>query len=164
MRRIRRARRKRTCPKRRLVKSPGKVLPKITVIPTDRNARRFCSGYLNRAVAMQQPNDVASAIRHSHVFLGTGHEQNERKTWGVIVLCGIMMVVEIVGGSLFGSLALVADGLHTVSYTHLRAHETRHDLVCRLLLEKKKKKKKKQQITLHTKKIQQPKKHNKPKK
>src|SRR5450756_3048400 len=31
-----------------------------------------------------------------------------------------------------------------VSYTHLRAHETRHDLVCRLLLEKKKKKKTKQ--------------------
>src|SRR5450756_768628 len=27
---------------------------------------------------------------------------------------------------------------HAVSYTHLRAHETRHDLVCRLLLEKKK--------------------------
>src|SRR5450759_5614422 len=26
----------------------------------------------------------------------------------------------------------------SVSYTHLRAHETRHDLVCRLLLEKKK--------------------------
>src|SRR5450756_2995677 len=31
--------------------------------------------------------------------------------------------------------------LVAVSYTHLRAHETRHDLVCRLLLEKKKKKK-----------------------
>eukprot|EP00825_Cyclidium_porcatum_P008755 TRINITY_DN14386_c0_g1_i3.p1 TRINITY_DN14386_c0_g1~~TRINITY_DN14386_c0_g1_i3.p1 ORF type:complete len:265 (-),score=35.06 TRINITY_DN14386_c0_g1_i3:41-835(-) len=29
----------------------------------------------------------------------------------------------------------------SVSYTHLRAHETRHDLVCRLLLEKKKNKK-----------------------
>src|SRR5450756_1766441 len=26
-------------------------------------------------------------------------------------------------------------GQDTVSYTHLRAHETRHDLVCRLLLE-----------------------------
>src|SRR5450756_1046961 len=25
--------------------------------------------------------------------------------------------------------------VHAVSYTHLRAHETRHDLVCRLLLE-----------------------------
>src|SRR5450756_2836302 len=31
-------------------------------------------------------------------------------------------------------------GHPSVSYTHLRAHETRHDLVCRLLLEKKKKK------------------------
>src|SRR5665648_136546 len=31
------------------------------------------------------------------------------------------------------------DGIIAVSYTHLRAHETRHDLVCRLLLEKKKK-------------------------
>ena len=28
--------------------------------------------------------------------------------------------------------------LVAVSYTHLRAHETREDLVCRLLLEKKK--------------------------
>src|SRR5450756_2880795 len=28
--------------------------------------------------------------------------------------------------------------LGAVSYTHLRAHETRHDIVCRLLLEKKK--------------------------
>ena len=28
-------------------------------------------------------------------------------------------------------------GVLAVSYTHLRAHETRHDLVCRLLLEKK---------------------------
>src|SRR5450759_3363658 len=28
-------------------------------------------------------------------------------------------------------------GVMAVSYTHLRAHETRHDLVCRLLLEKK---------------------------
>src|SRR5450756_2831847 len=26
--------------------------------------------------------------------------------------------------------------MKSVSYTHLRAHETRHDLVCRLLLEK----------------------------
>ena len=30
-----------------------------------------------------------------------------------------------------------SETLLTVSYTHLRAHETRHDLVCRLLLEKK---------------------------
>src|SRR5450756_1291013 len=38
--------------------------------------------------------------------------------------------------------AALNDGITSgpVSYTHLRAHETRHDLVCRLLLEKKKKK------------------------
>ena len=32
----------------------------------------------------------------------------------------------------------VLDGVVAVSYTHLRAHETVLDLVCRLLLEKKK--------------------------
>ena len=31
-------------------------------------------------------------------------------------------------------------GIEAVSYTHLRAHETGRNLVCRLLLEKKKKK------------------------
>ena len=31
-----------------------------------------------------------------------------------------------------------ANGRGPVSYTHLRAHETEADLVCRLLLEKKK--------------------------
>src|SRR5665648_374423 len=36
-------------------------------------------------------------------------------------------------------LKLDMPSANTVSYTHLRAHETRHDLVCRLLLEKKKK-------------------------
>ena len=34
--------------------------------------------------------------------------------------------------------AAFADRLYPVSYTHLRAHETVLDLVCRLLLEKKK--------------------------
>jgi cation diffusion facilitator family transporter len=49
---------------------------------------------------------------HNHVFLGEGHEQNERRTWMVIWLCGAMMIAEIIGGLLFGSIALVADGLH----------------------------------------------------
>jgi len=70
---------------------------------------------------------------HSHVFLGSGHEENERRTWGVIILCGVMMLVEIIGGSLFGSLALIADGLHmsthagamliaALAYTYARRH------------------------------------------
>ncbi len=49
---------------------------------------------------------------HSHVFLGHDHERAERRTWAVIILCTVMMIAEIVGGALFGSLALIADGLH----------------------------------------------------
>jgi cation diffusion facilitator family transporter len=49
---------------------------------------------------------------HKHVFLGEGHEKNERRTWMVIWLCAAMMIAEIIGGLLFGSIALVADGLH----------------------------------------------------
>ena len=37
-----------------------------------------------------------------------------------------------------GCICCSINGELSVSYTHLRAHETRHDLVCRLLLEKKK--------------------------
>ena len=29
-----------------------------------------------------------------HVFLGKGHERNERRTWMVIALCTFMMAVE----------------------------------------------------------------------
>src|SRR5450756_2616989 len=50
------------------------------------------------------------------------------------------------------------DRLPAVSYTHLRAHETRHDLVCRLLLEKKKNNKTKQNIKKTKNKQQQKKK------
>jgi cation diffusion facilitator family transporter len=53
-----------------------------------------------------------STASHNHVFLGEGHDKNERRTWAVIALCTVMMVAEIVGGLLFGSIALVADGLH----------------------------------------------------
>jgi cation diffusion facilitator family transporter len=54
----------------------------------------------------------SAALRHSHSFLGAGHERNERKTWVVIGLCTAMMIAEIIGGLAFGSIALVADGLH----------------------------------------------------
>jgi cation diffusion facilitator family transporter len=49
---------------------------------------------------------------HDHVFLGKDHDKAERRTWAVIVLCTLMMIAEIIGGALFGSLALIADGLH----------------------------------------------------
>jgi cation diffusion facilitator family transporter len=58
-------------------------------------------------------------FRHEHMFLGADHARNERKTWTVIALCGVMMAAEIGGGALFGSMALVADGLHMS--THVAA-------------------------------------------
>ena len=51
-------------------------------------------------------------FRHAHVSLGEAHARNERKTWTVIAICAAMMVAEIVGGVWFGSVALIADGLH----------------------------------------------------
>ncbi|MFZ0694873.1 MAG: CDF family Co(II)/Ni(II) efflux transporter DmeF [Alphaproteobacteria bacterium] len=56
--------------------------------------------------------DTIETFRHEHIFLGDHHAQNERKTWAVIALCGAMMAAEIGGGALFGSMALIADGLH----------------------------------------------------
>lgn len=49
---------------------------------------------------------------HDHVFLGEHHRRNERRTWLVIALTASMMVVEIVAGNIYGSMALVADGWH----------------------------------------------------
>ncbi|MGH6981880.1 MAG: CDF family Co(II)/Ni(II) efflux transporter DmeF [Stellaceae bacterium] len=49
---------------------------------------------------------------HGHTFLGEHHGDHERRTWSVVALTAAMMVVEIVGGLMFGSLALVADGWH----------------------------------------------------
>ena len=71
--------------------------------------------------------------QHSHVFLAPDHEASEKKTWAVIVLCGVMMAAEIVGGLLFGSIALIADGLHmsthagalllaALAYSYARKH------------------------------------------
>ena len=49
---------------------------------------------------------------HDHVFLGDNHARNERRTWFVIALTATMMVAEIAAGTVFGSMALVADGWH----------------------------------------------------
>jgi cation diffusion facilitator family transporter len=61
---------------------------------------------------MSEAQSVPNAAFHSHVFLGEGHEKRERRTWAVIWICAAMMLLEIVGGWIFGSIALIADGLH----------------------------------------------------
>jgi cation diffusion facilitator family transporter len=61
---------------------------------------------------MVEAHTVFQLPLHDHVFLGRDHGRAERRTWAVIILCSVMMIAEIIGGLLFGSLALVADGLH----------------------------------------------------
>lgn len=53
---------------------------------------------------------------HDHVFLGSAHGYNERRTWFVVALTAVMMVGEIVAGWFSGSMALLADGWHMATH------------------------------------------------
>ncbi len=78
------------------------------------------------------------SFQHQHVFLGSRHDENAKRVWAVVGLTAVMMVGEIVGGAVFGSLALVADGWHmsthaaaltisalAYSYARRHAHDNR---------------------------------------
>jgi cation diffusion facilitator family transporter len=66
---------------------------------------------------MQQHFDAPCT--QDRAFLGAHHGTHERRTWSVVILTAVMMVAEIVGGTLFGSIALIADGWHMA--THVAA-------------------------------------------
>src|SRR6476646_107630 len=53
---------------------------------------------------------------HEHSFLGARHDQRERRTWSVVALTAAMMILDVVGGTVFGSIALVADGWHMATH------------------------------------------------
>src|ERR1700688_3889656 len=57
-------------------------------------------------------SEPLASWEHDHDFLGARHSLHERRTWAVVALTSVMMVAEIGGGTLFGSMALIADGLH----------------------------------------------------
>ncbi len=57
----------------------------------------------------------APQSNHSHVF-DQGNQAAERGTRRVVALTAVMMVVEIICGSLFNSMALLADGWHMSSH------------------------------------------------
>src|SRR5258706_7764649 len=52
-----------------------------------------------------------SAWRHDHSY-DPGNRAAERRTWWVVAITAVTMVVEIVAGWLTGSMALLADGWH----------------------------------------------------
>ena len=61
-------------------------------------------------------SDDYQSWRHSHAFGQDRKRPGELRTLIVIAITGTMMVVEIVTGILFGSMALLADGLHMASH------------------------------------------------
>jgi cation diffusion facilitator family transporter len=82
---------------------------------------------------MDMHDHAADGMSHPHVFLGAEHAANERRTLAVVVLTVAMMFAEIIGGLVFHSMGLVADGLHmsthaaalgisAFAYTYARRH------------------------------------------
>src|SRR3954454_14752514 len=64
---------------------------------------------------MSTQSDI-NELPHSHVFLGSSHDENARRTLWVVILTAVMMVGEIVAGVVFGSMALLADGFHMATH------------------------------------------------
>lgn len=64
---------------------------------------------------MAPPIDL-TRYQCSHDFLGAHHDRNARRTWAVVAITFLMMIVEIVAGIAFGSMALLADGVHMATH------------------------------------------------
>ena len=62
-------------------------------------------------------NNSLHLWQHSHTFYQDQKRPGERRTVMVIIITGVMMIVEIAAGMIFGSMALLADGLHMASHT-----------------------------------------------
>lgn len=58
----------------------------------------------------------ADPLVHDHVFLGSSHDENARRTLLVVALTAVMMVGEIIAGTIYGSMALLADGFHMATH------------------------------------------------
>lgn len=53
---------------------------------------------------------------HDHVFLGHGHERAEARARAAAGVTALFMVIEIVAGLFFRSMALLADGIHMATH------------------------------------------------
>ena len=62
------------------------------------------------------PTSPLDTFRNDRAYLGADHARNERRTWLVVAICVVTLVVQIVGGLLFHSMALIANGLHLAAH------------------------------------------------
>lgn len=56
------------------------------------------------------------SFAQNHMFLGAAHDENARRTRWVVALTAVMMIGEIVAGTITGSMALLADGFHMATH------------------------------------------------
>lgn len=56
-------------------------------------------------------NRTVGRLQHRHSY-NLNNDRGERNTWRVIILTFVVMIIEIVAGLAFGSMALLADGFH----------------------------------------------------
>ena len=77
-------------------------------------------------------------LTHEHIYLGSSHDDNAKRTLWVVALTAVMMVVEIIVGYITGSMALLADGFHmsthaaalsvsAVAYWYAKRHAANRD-------------------------------------
>lgn len=64
---------------------------------------------------MNSPHSTIDHTHH-HVFLGSAHEENAKRTLWVVALTVVMMIGEITAGYVTGSMALLADGFHMATH------------------------------------------------
>jgi cation diffusion facilitator family transporter len=57
-----------------------------------------------------------TSFTHEHVFLGSAHDENAKRTLWVVMLTLVMMIGEIAAGYITGSMALLADGFHMATH------------------------------------------------
>ena len=103
------------------------------------NLGHMVEGAIAHYQATGKRNFLDIAIRYADCVcreIGTGEGQQIRVPGHQIAEMALAKLYLVTGQQKYLDQAKF---FLAVSYTHLRAHETRHDLVCRLLLEKKKK-------------------------
>jgi len=70
---------------------------------------------VNWEVHLLESNNLKE-IQHDHTFGQDKKRPGEARTFIVIAVTAMMMVIEITAGVLYGSMALLADGLHMASH------------------------------------------------
>jgi len=55
-------------------------------------------------------------FRNDRTYLGADHARNEQRTWLVVAICAVTMIVQVGGGILVHSMALIANGLHLAAH------------------------------------------------